>query len=628
MSDIKETNKDSIKVAVRVRDMNKNELSTGSINVINTKLNAVTITDPVSNKSKDFGFDYVFPTNATNEDVYKSIGSDIVASALEGYNCCILAYGQTGTGKTYTMLNYDTKQNNQTNPGLIPRIANELILHSNSLPPNKEIQMEASFIEIYAEKIYDLLAPTQTNLKLHINPKIGTYIENLSTIAVSNIDEVMKIIEKGFKHRSTSSTAMNEQSSRSHAIFTITFKQITYSSSDMAERKIIKCKTSKISLVDLAGSERVKTSKVSGVGFQEAISINKSLSMLSTVFSELVENGHTTKARNSILTALLADSISGNSKTVIIANISPSSISYEISLQTLFYVHRTKKISVHAKINEVSSAIDVSQVNELKSEIERLQIELEHAKSSHADDITLKKLKDELLEYERLYKEANTTWADKLQSSLDLINKLENESKSAEINNYELTSNLQALENENKNLTSEKEKLASALQLLDSDNKKFISILKLLELEKEKLVTDLQALENENKNLTSEKEKLASTLQLLDSDNKKLASTLQLLDSDNKKLASALQLLDSDNKKLASALQLLDGTNKKLTSEKEKLELALQLLDNDKKKLTSEKEKLVTDLQILDDTNKKLVNKQKINDNIGNLLLNANKQFA
>jgi hypothetical protein len=490
------TNRDSIKVAVRVRGMNKNELSAGSSAVITTRPNTVTITDPASNKTKDFGFDYAFDTKSTNEDVYQSIGRDIVTSALEGYNCCILAYGQTGTGKTYTMLNYDIAQKNtQTNPGLIPRIANELISYSAKLPSNKEIQMEASFVEIYAEKIYDLLSPSSDpdSLKLHINPKIGTYIEKLSTVAVSNIEEVMKIIEQGFKHRSTSSTAMNEQSSRSHAIFTISFKQITYGAgagddSSPSARKILNCKTSKISLVDLAGSERVKTSKVSGVGFQEAVAINKSLSMLSTVFAELVENGHTTKSRNSVLTALLADSISGNSKTVIIANISPSSISYEISLQTLLYVHRTKKISVHAKINEVSSAIDVAQVNELKSEIERLRLELEQARTSHADTATVQKLKDELAEYERLYKSANTSWSDKLQVSYDLISnlesKLENESKNAAVSidnlqlvnaellsvNAELLSAVSELRSEVVDLKSTAEQLQSKFDKLQLEN--------------------------------------------------------------------------------------------------------------------------------------------------------------
>lgn len=513
---------DNIKVAVRVRPLNKNEIAESSQNIIKITPPTLSISDPVSKKNKDFGFDYIFDTKSLNSEVYKSIGEDIVTNALIGYNCCILAYGQTGSGKTYTMLNYDKNNdknasNNDKNAdasnenGLIPQIANALINISNNLPSNKEIKMEVSFIEIYAEKIYDLLnardekTSNGNNLKLHINPKIGTYIENLSIVPILNINDVMKLIEKGFSQRSTTATAMNEQSSRSHAIFTITFNQTTYSSTG-ADRKILNTKTSKINLVDLAGSERVKTSKVSGVGFQEAISINKSLSMLSTVFNELIESNTMTKIRSSVLTSLLADSIGGNSKTVIIANISPSSIQYDITLQTLLYVYRTKKIAVYAKVNETVNAVDVAIVNELKSEIERLRAELKNS----SDAETMRKLKKEILEYEKLYEDAKMSWNDKLTEK-----------------NNQLTETNET----NDKLNMEITKLSVALSDLLTDNEKLMDI---------------------NKSNTDDLNKLIKTNDDLNKNNDSLNKTIDDLNKTNEINIKSTQRVKDKIKKITS----------------------------------------------------------------------------
>jgi hypothetical protein len=376
------------------------------------------------------------------------------------------------------MLNYTggSGLESENNYGLIPQIAGALISR-NLTQANYEIQMEASFIEIYAEKIFDLLSPTpptgskRTDLKLHINPKIGTYVEDLTSIAVSNTGEIMKLIERGFKHRSTSSTAMNEQSSRSHAIFTITFKQIIYNTNVTDEnKKIISSKTSKINLVDLAGSERVKTSKVSGVGFQEAVAINKSLSMLSTVFNDLVETGSCNKFRSSVLTSLLADSISGRSKTVIIANISPASIQYEISMQTLFYVYRTKKIAITATVNEVKGEVTSSAAQQYQEEIGRLREELEIAKKAFAEQKIssqiVEKLKEELAEYEKLYNEATLSWNDKLQDSYKLIQTLESDLHNSKTS---LNQEVKGLNQEVKNLNQEVENLSQKVVNLNSE---------------------------------------------------------------------------------------------------------------------------------------------------------------
>ena len=471
-------NNENIKVAVRIRPFNKNEIGENATNIIEVNSQNILITDPVSKKNKEFAFDYVFNSDASNGKIYESLGSNIVESALAGYNCCVLAYGQTGSGKTYTMLNYGSVEiETQTeNYGLIPQIANSLINRGSS-DSNYEIRMEASFIEIYAEKIYDLLVPNSESLKLHINPKIGTYVQDLTSIAVTKTGEIMKLIERGFKHRSTSSTAMNEQSSRSHAIFTITFKQITYG----GDKKILNTKTSKISLVDLAGSERVKTSKVTGTEFQEAIAINKSLSMLSSVFSDLIDQGTCNKFRSSVLTSLLADSISGRSKTIIIANVSPASIQYEISLQTLFYVYRTKKISINAKVNETKGESSAG-VLELKQEVERLRAEIEKAHSNNNNAELINKLKAELADYEKLYRAATTSWTDKLQNSYDIISSLEAESKklrddlSKDVTSKDtLLQEIKTLTITNNNLKVELEKLLLQINELNTINENFVN---------------------------------------------------------------------------------------------------------------------------------------------------------
>jgi hypothetical protein len=593
MSELK-TNNDTVKVAVRVRPINKSEQSENASSVISVSDNVVSITEPISSTSKNFGFDYAFGIKTTNLDIYNSIGRDIVKNAVSGYNCSILAYGQTGSGKTFTMLNYVGQNASKetlvsdrsiSNNGLIPRIAEELLnIVSSNKSPNIEYQIEVSFVEIYAEKIFDLLSDNKTDhsaLKLHINPTVGTYIEGLTSIAVTNISQVMKLIEKGFKHRSTSSTAMNEQSSRSHAIFNISFKQITYSpfSDEDEKRKIISEKTSKIKLVDLAGSERVKTSKVTGVNFQEAIAINKSLSMLSTVFNELVETGSTTKCRSSILTALLADSITGNSKTVIIANVSPASIQYEISLQTLFYVHRTKKIVVKAHVNEITSAETQSIVNELKAEIKRLKSEL--LKTTDLEEVN--RLKEELAEYERLYKESTLSWSDKLKSSQESITILETEltkrnsiivekenEKISLINEKskletEIANKHKELENLIRSFDVEKTKLSEEKARLIEEKESLANEIYNMQNEKTILMGDKVSLTNEKLSLLSEKVSLMNNIHDLAIEAEHLHAVIdemnhnvEILKIENNHLVESLDSLKAERQKHADRLKNLN----------------------------------------------------------------------
>lgn len=550
-----EAKNDTVKVAVRVRPLNKNEQNETASNIVSVSGNSININDPVMKTPKTFTFDYAFGDQISNKDIYLSIGSNIVKNAIAGYNCCILAYGQTGSGKTYTMLNYGGA--NVEDYGLIPKIASELLELQNT--PTIEYQMEVSFVEIYAEKIFDLLSDNSEPLKLHINPKIGTYIENLTVLSVTNINQVMKLIKKGFDHRSTSSTAMNEQSSRSHAIFNISFKTIKRSS---IYQTILSEKISKIKLVDLAGSERIKTSKVSGVNYQEAIAINKSLSMLSTVFNELVETGNTTKCRSSVLTSLLADSITGNSKTIIIANVSPASTQYDISLQSLLYVYRTKKIVVHAKVNEVTTEETKSLINSLKLEIESLKEQL--TKATDHDEI--ERLKEELAEYEKLYKENSLSWSDRLKASQASITKLETELVRRTSVIAQKDDDIKLLNDEKVALKKERdminEEIAVKYKALDALHDEIHQV----QSEKTILMAEKIAINNEKLKLLSEKVELMNTIHDLANEKEQLSAAIHhLIDEknhlqlENDELAKQFQKLKVDEERYKEKLKQLNA---------------------------------------------------------------------
>ncbi|XP_043097331.1 kinesin-like protein KIF1A isoform X3 [Puntigrus tetrazona] len=377
----------SVKVAVRVRPFNSREMSKESKCIIQMSGNTTTIINPKAPKeNKSFNFDYSYWSHTSPEDinyasqqqVYRDIGEEMLLHAFEGYNVCIFAYGQTGAGKSYTMMGKQEKDQQ----GIIPLLCEDLFtkINDNNTDNNMSYSVEVSYMEIYCERVRDLLNPkNKGNLRVREHPLLGPYVEDLSKLAVTSYNDIQDLMDSGNKARTVAATNMNETSSRSHAVFNIIFTQKRFDSeTDNTSEKV-----SKISLVDLAGSERADSTGAKGTRLKEGANINKSLTTLGKVISALAEvdsgsNKNKKKKkvesfipyRDSVLTWLLRENLGGNSRTAMVAALSPADINYDETLSTLRYADRAKQIRCNAVINEDPNN---RLVRELKEEVSRLK---------------------------------------------------------------------------------------------------------------------------------------------------------------------------------------------------------------------------------------------------------------
>lgn len=370
----------SVKVAVRVRPFNSRETSKESKCIIQMQGNSTSIVNPKNPKEapKSFSFDYSYWSHTSPEDpcfasqsrVYNDIGKEMLLHAFEGYNVCIFAYGQTGAGKSYTMMG----KQEESQAGIIPQLCEELFEKIND-NCNEEMSysVEVSYMEIYCERVRDLLNPkNKGNLRVREHPLLGPYVEDLSKLAVTSYTDIADLMDAGNKARTVAATNMNETSSRSHAVFTIVFTQKKHDT----ETNLSTEKVSKISLVDLAGSERADSTGAKGTRLKEGANINKSLTTLGKVISALAEVSKKKKKtdfipyRDSVLTWLLRENLGGNSRTAMVAALSPADINYDETLSTLRYADRAKQIKCNAVINEDPNA---KLVRELKEEVTRLK---------------------------------------------------------------------------------------------------------------------------------------------------------------------------------------------------------------------------------------------------------------
>ncbi|KAL8594876.1 Kinesin-like protein kif3b [Nucella lapillus] len=359
---------ESVKVVVRCRPLNEKEKKGGCHRIVDLvgKTGTVEVKNPkgVANEPpKSFTFDAVYDWNSKQQDVYDETVHDLVECVLEGFNGTIFAYGQTGTGKTFTM------QGVRSDPdlmGLIPRSFDHVFNHI-SRSENQQYLVRASYLEIYQEEIRDLLARDQNkHLELKERPDTGVYVKDLSSFVTKNVKEIENIMNSGFENRSVGATNMNEHSSRSHAIFIITIE----CSEEGADGET-HIRVGKLNMVDLAGSERQNKTGAAGERLKEATKINLSLSALSNVISALVDSKTThIPYRDSKLTRLLQDSLGGNSKTTMVANIGPADYNYEETLTTLRYANRAKSIKNKPKINEDPKD---ALLREFQEEINRLK---------------------------------------------------------------------------------------------------------------------------------------------------------------------------------------------------------------------------------------------------------------
>ncbi|OLL22387.1 Kinesin-related protein 1 [Neolecta irregularis DAH-3] len=390
---------ENVRVVVRVRPLNKREMERGAkcLIAMDNDTQATSILRPdardsgnaraakraSNDDSKTFTYDRSLwsvnpedPHYAGQESLYDCLGKEFLDHLFAGYNTCIFAYGQTGSGKTFTMMG------SNDDPGLVPRTCNDLFRRVDKLSDSHQCSVHISYFEIYNEKVRDLLAAMVSDnggLKIRESPCDGPYVEDLAE----------------FQVRTTASTAMNDQSSRSHAVFTIVLRQLFQ---DLNSKSRIE-KISRFRLVDLAGSERANATGATGIRLKEGSNINKSLTTLGRVIASLAENDNRKKRdvvpyRDSTLTYILKDSLGGNSKTAMVACISPSD--YDETLSTLRYADQAKRIRTRAVVNE--------KENNLSAKL--LKDQLENVLSSHVSrGVELENLKKEKDEMRLMFEE-------------------------------------------------------------------------------------------------------------------------------------------------------------------------------------------------------------------------------
>ena len=428
----------SVKVAVRVRPFNTREKDNNSICCIEMTENQTTIKDELG-QPKTFTFDHSFWSHDSyielengylspddsgkytdQKIVFETLGKQILDNAWEGYHCCLFAYGQTGSGKSYSMVGYGA------NKGIVPISCEEIFKRiGENKDPQIHYEVEVSMLEIYNEKVQDLLVPINkrppTGLKIRESKALGVFVADLTKYPVSSYEEISNKMDEGYQNRTIGSTLMNSTSSRAHTIVTIEFKQVN------TQGKLKSEKLSKINLVDLAGSERANSTGATGARLKEGCNINKSLLVLGNVINTLADKALGKKKdvlppyRDSALTRILQNALGGNSKTVMICALSPASINYEETLSTLRYADRAKKIQNKAVVNESEHDKVVrllrEENNDLKKKIEELSKKLLGGTVQDEDKEAFKELKAQYDETQKLCESMSKTFSERLEEA-------------------------------------------------------------------------------------------------------------------------------------------------------------------------------------------------------------------
>ncbi|KAJ3197387.1 Kinesin-like protein kif3b [Irineochytrium annulatum] len=395
-SDSQSNEREAVKVIVRCRPFSEKEKAAGHSCVveINKDLATVAILDSKGqDPPKTFTFDSVFDWTSKQLDVYNTTARPIVESVLNGYNGTILAYGQTGTGKTFSM---EGIRDVPELRGIIPNAFEHLFAQIRLSPPTTQYLVRASYLEIYNEDIRDLLNPKGSKLEIKERSDVGVYIKDLRTFVIKDVEEMDKLMSFGNKNRSVGATEMNATSSRSHSIFSITVEASERDPASGEDR----IRAGKLHLVDLAGSERQSKTGATGERLKEATKINLSLSALGNVISALVDGKSShIPYRDSKLTRLLQDSLGGNARTLMIATLSPASYNYDETVSTLRYANRAKNIKNKPKVNEDPKD---AMLREFQEEIKRLKMQLESEATQTADGVRVVEEIEEVEEVEEV----------------------------------------------------------------------------------------------------------------------------------------------------------------------------------------------------------------------------------
>ncbi|XP_033098854.1 kinesin-like protein KIF11 [Anneissia japonica] len=461
-----------IQVVVRCRPISNTEKKQGSHKVVETNSikKEVVVNMEVAEKSinKTFSFDKVYGPKAKQVDVYKGVVAPILDEVLAGYNCTVFAYGQTGTGKTFTMEgerspDLDLSWEQDPLAGVIPRSMHQIF--DKLKDQEVEFSIRVSYLELYNEELFDLLAPTDDTPRLRIfedaTRKGSVVIQGLEEVVVHNKDEVYSILEKGAAKRQTAATLMNAHSSRSHSVFSLT---IHLKENNIDGEELLKI--GKLNLVDLAGSENIGRSGAVDKRAREAGNINQSLLTLGRVITALVEHAPHVPYRESKLTRLLQDSLGGRTKTSIIATISPVACNLEETLSTLDYAHRAKNITNRPEVNQKLTKRTL--IKEYTEEIERLRRDLIAAREKNGIFLS-----------EENYKSMENQIAsqqDRIKEKQENIEALEEELKKIQemyfIQSEQLEETSKTLEDTQANLTTTKKVLRDTTQ--DRDEQKHL----------------------------------------------------------------------------------------------------------------------------------------------------------
>ena len=481
---------ESVKVVVRCRPLNAKEIEQGHECCVNmfSDRGLIEIRNPnlgPTDPMKTFTFDAVYDRNSKQLDLYAETFAPLVDSVLDGFNGTIFAYGQTGTGKTYTM---EGIKNDAENRGVIPNSFEHIFSHI-AKSENQLYLVKASYLEIYMEDVRDLLAKDQTkNLELKERPDTGVYVKDLSTFVCKSISEIEHVMNVGNQNRSVGRTNMNEHSSRSHAIFIIT---VECSEQDASGESHIR--VGKLNLVDLAGSERQAKTGAVGERLKEATKINLSLSALGNVISALVDGKSIhVPYRDSKLTRLLQDSLGGNARTVMVANIGPANYNYDETITTLRYANRAKNIKNKPRVNEDPKD---ALLREFQEEIARLKAQLNQRPQ---------KVRQKREKKEKVGKEKQKSVRKDSKDNQQFIESTE------KIDEQEERSEDEEGEEEDNSIKEMADKLATEKELLESDTS-------MLAEEKDKLLQEVRRKEAMLVREKAEKEKMAQKIDKMES---------------------------------------------------------------------------------------------------------------
>ncbi|XP_022782679.1 kinesin-like protein KIF28P [Stylophora pistillata] len=457
---------ENVRVAVRVRPFNSREKARAAVLIIKMQGNSTYISDPgapVGDEPRKFAFDFSYwshdgfkelddgylaaaePHYADQKRVFDDLGRGVLENAWNGYNCSLFAYGQTGSGKSYSMVGYGQ------NKGIVPIFCETLfseVEQKRSGGSETEYQVTFSMLEIYNEAVRDLLNPASNKkggLKVRQHPSKGFYVESLVSVPVKDYPDIESRIEEGTRNRTVAATNMNATSSRAHTIVAITFSQKGANAAGQ-----MMTKTSIVNLVDLAGSERADSTGATGDRLKEGSAINKSLSTLGNCIKALADQASGKKGaqvpfRDSVLTKLLKNALGGNSKTIMIAALSPADINFEETLSTLRFADRAKAIKTKAVVNESPTE---KLIRELREENQRLLEQLKQGGgaiimqgepgqpqtsgvSEEEVNEMKKQMEEQLLQNQREMEEMKKSWQERLAEQ-EAANKAKEEQEKKE----------------------------------------------------------------------------------------------------------------------------------------------------------------------------------------------------